>query len=276
MDTATGKRGRLPARAALAGAVLACALATASCSGSGSGTAVSVAADPVAAVRAAGPASMKIGTAEVATSVSMTANGKTDQFSGTGAFDFTEQLGSIRLTVPPDVNAHSTLDEIVTPTTLYMRPTGSTGKWVRVDSSRLADGDLISAGYTSPILAFAMLYGAGASGGSVAYVGQDRVYDVPVAHYSGTLDLAAAAKAAPAPENAALVAASASFSKKSVPFDVFLDAQGRVLRFVAHLQYAAPAPEKGNVTIVSSTDLYDLGKKVAVTAPASADATSAN
>jgi hypothetical protein len=217
---------------------------------------------------------MKIGTAEIATSVSMTAQGKTDQFSGSGAFDFAKQLGSITLTVPPDVSTHSTLDEVVTPTTLYMRPTGGSGKWIQVDSNRLADGDLISAGYTSPILAFAML--AGASGGTVKYVGQDKVYEVPVAHYSGTLNLIAAAKAAPAPENAALVAAGDSFSKQAVPFDVYLDAQGRVLRFVAHFEFPAPAPEKGSVTIVSSTDLYDLGKKVAVTAPAAADVLAAN
>ena len=272
--TKTGSRARARVRAGLAGAALGCALATSACAGSG--TAVSVAADPVAAVRSAGPASMKIGTADVSTSVAMTTGGRTDQFSGTGAFDFAKQLGSITLTVPPDVSTHSTLSEVVTPTTLYMRPAGSGGKWVQVDSSKLADGDLISAGYTSPILAFAMLSGAGASGGSVSYVGQDTVYNVPVAHYAGTLNLAAAASAAPAPENAALAAAGRSFTKQAVPFDVYLDAQGRVLRFVAHFEFPAPAPAKGLVTIVSSTDLYDLGKPVTVAAPAAADVLQAN
>lgn len=271
---ATVPRARLLTRAGLTAAAIGCALATASCSGSADG--VSVAADPVAAVRSAGIASMKIGTAQVATSVAMTAQGRTDQFSGTGAFDFARQLGSITLTVPPDVSAHSTLDEVITPTTLYMRPSGQSGKWVQVDSAKLADGDLISAGYTSPILAFAMLGGAGASGGSVRYVGQDKVYAVPVAHYSGTLNLAAAASAAPAPENAALSAASRSFTKQAVPFDVYLDAKGRVLRFVAHFEFPASAPQKGTVAITSSTDLYDLGKSVSVTAPAAADVLEAN
>jgi hypothetical protein len=275
--TETGSRTRALGRAGLSGAALACALATlatAGCSGAGGG--VAVAADPVAAVRSAGTASMKIGSADVATSVAMTAQGKTDQFSGTGAFDFASQLGSITLSVPPDVSTHSTLDEVITPSTLYMRPTGTTGKWVQVDSSRLADGDLISAGYTSPILAFALLRGAGASGGSVSYIGQDKVYDVPVAHYSGTLNLAAAASAAPAPENGALTAAARSFTKQTVPFDVYLDAQGRVLRFVAHFEFPAPAPARGLVSIVSSTDLYDLGKPVSVAAPAADDVLQAN
>jgi hypothetical protein len=157
-----------------------------------------------------------------------------------------------------------------------MRPTGSTGKWVQVDSAKLADGDLISAGYTSPILAFALLAGAGASGTSVTYVGQDKVYDVPVAHYSGTLNLSAAAAAAPAPESAALSAADRSFTAQAVPFDVYLDSQGQVLRFVAHFEFPAPSPAKGLVSVVSSTDLYDLGKPVSVTAPASGDVLQAN
>ena len=275
MMTASAARARRAVRAgATAAALLAAGLTAAACAGSPA--AVSVAADPAAAVREAGTASMRIGSAQVATSVSMTADGKTDQFSGTGAFDFARQLGSITLTVPPDVSAHSTLDEVITPTTLYMRPSGGTGKWVQVDSSKLADGDLISAGYTSPILAFALLRGAGEAGGSVHYVGQDKVYDVPVAHYSGTLDLATAATAAPPPENAALSAASRSFTAKSVPFDVYLDAQGQVLRFVAHFQFSAPSPQKGTVSIVSSTDLYDLGKPVSVAAPAAADVLPAN
>ena len=270
----TARASTVLGRAGLAGAALACALAASACSAAPAG--VSVAADPAAAVRSAGTTSMKIGTAEVATSVAMTADGKTDQFSGTGAFDFAKQLGSITLSVPPDVSAQSTLDEVVTPSTLYMRPSGSTGKWVEVDSARLADGDLISAGYTSPILAFAMLRGAGASGGKVSYAGQDKVYDVPVAHYTGTLNLTAAASAAPAPESTALAAAGHSFTKQTVPFDVYLDAQGQVLRFVAHYQFPAPAPAKGLVSIVSSTDLYDLGKPVSVAAPAAADVLRAN
>ena len=261
-------------RAGLATAALAGALTLTACSGSGD--TVSVAANPVAAVRSAGTASTKIDSADVATSVSMTVDGRTDQFSGTGAFSFTRQVGSITLTVPPDVSTHSTLDEIITPSTLYMRPSGSNGKWVRVDSDRLADGDLISAGYTSPVLAFALLGGAGAAGDSVHYVGQDKVYDVPVAHYSGTLDLTAAAASAPASAKAALTAASRSFSTRTVPFDVYLDAQGRMLRFVAHFAFPATAPQKGTVSIVSSTDLYGLDKPVTVATPAASDVVGGN
>lgn len=262
-------RTRRIVRAGCATLAAACALAASACSGPGTG--VTVAADPAAAVRQAGTASTRIGSSAVATSVTMTSAGKNEQFSGTGSFDFTKQIGSITLVVPPEVNAHGTLDEIVTPTTLYMRPTGSTAKWVRVDANKLADGDLISAGYTSPVLAFAMLAGAGAAGGTVTYVGQDKVYNTPVAHYTGTLNLAAAAAAASAPLNSALAAASRSFTKQSVPFDVYLDAKGQVLRFVAHFAFPAPAPQKGEVSIVSSTDIYNLGKPVKVSAPAAAD-----
>lgn len=103
------------------------------------------------------------------------------------------------------------------------------------------------------------------------YAGQDKVYDVPVAHYAGTLDLSAAAAAAPQAAKAALTAASRSFSTRTVPFDVYLDAGGQVLRFVAHFQFPATAPQKGTVSIVSSTDLYGLDKPVAVTTPSPSD-----
>lgn len=257
------------ARAGCATATAGCLLGALGCAGPSA--AVRVAADPVAAVRQAAAASAHIGTAAIATSVAMTTEGKTQQFSGTGGYDFTRQLGSITLNVPQDVSTHGTLSEIVTPTTLYLRPADSTGKWLRVDSTKPADGDLISAGYTSPVLAFAMLEGAGAGGGTVTYVGQDKVYNAPVAHYAGTLNLAAAAAAASVPLNTALAAASRSLTKQAVPFDVYLDAKGRVLRFVAHFEFPATAPHKGQVTIVSSTDLYDLGKPVTAAAPPASD-----
>lgn len=273
-DVKRGTRAGAPARAGIAVVAAAGALALAGCSGAGD--AVSVAANPVAAVRSAGVASLKIDSAEVATSVTMTADGRTDQLSGVGAFSFAGQSGTITLTVPPDVSTHSTLDEIITPSVLYMRPGNSSGSWVRVDSGKLADGDLISAGYTSPVLAFALLGGAGAAGGSVHYAGQDKVYDVPVAHYSGTLDLTAAAASAPASAKAALTAASRSFSTQTVPFDVYLNAKGQVLRFVAHFRFPATAPQKGTVSIVSSTDLYSLDKPVTVATPDPSDVVRTN
>jgi hypothetical protein len=247
--------------------------ASAGCAGPG----VSIAANPVAAVREAGTVSMEVHSALVATTVTETSGGVASQYTGDGAFDFDQGIGEVNLTVP---QAGTPLQEIVTPTALYMRSTSMGGKWVEVAAARLADGDLISAGYTNPVLAFALLKGVGGAGTAVRYVGQGSVRGTAVAHYAGTLDLNESAAAAQDPVRSALLAAAHAFSRPTVPFDVFLDASGRVRRIVAHYAFPATTPQKGQVQISSTTDLFDLGSPVTVSVPAArdlgADSTAAN
>ena len=240
---------------AVTGAASACAAAPAN-----------VAADPVAAVRNAATDSAKIHSAKVATSVTMSVNGASRQFTGLGEFDFDHQVGAIVLQTP---QSSTPLDEIVTPSALYLRLSGGNTKWKMVDATKLPDGDLISAGYTSPVFDFALLRGV--DGDAVRYVGPETVRDTKVTHYTGTLDLSASASKAQSPIKDELLAASRSFSNTSVPFDAYLDSVGRVRRVVAHFAFAAEAPQKGNVEITATTDLFDLDQPVTVATPAAAD-----
>jgi hypothetical protein len=249
--------GALALGLSLAGAI-------AGCSAGG----VPVATDPVAAVRDAGSVSMRVHSALVATTVLEAAGGAETRYTGDGAFDFDRGIGEVELTIP---ESGTPLQEIVTPTELYMRSTAMGGKWVRVAAARLADGDLISAGDTNPVLAFALLKGVGGAGTTVRYVGQDSVRGTAVAHYAGTLDLNASAAAAQDPIRSALHAAARSFSRSTVPFDVFLDSADRVRRIVAHYSFPATAPQQGEVKITSTTDLFALGSTVTVSVPASRD-----
>ena len=223
---------------------------------------VSVATDPVAAVQNAAVVSQKIHTAKVATTVTMSEGGTDRTFTGLGEFDFDRQIGAIVLQTPQSATP---LDEIVTPTTLYLRESAANARWKWVDASRLPDGDLISAGYTSPVFDFALLRGVG--GGDVHYVGQDTVRDTTVAHYTGTLDLTASANQAQNPIKGELLAAAHSFSERTVPFDAYLDKQGKVRRVVAHFSFPAQAPAKGQVQIAATTDLFDLDQPVTVVTP---------
>lgn len=225
-----------------------------------------VASDPVAVVRAAAADSAKIHTAKVATSVVMAVDGMSRQFTGLGEFDLDRQVGAIVLQTP---QSSTPLDEVITPTTLYLRLSGAHTKWKSVDATKLPDGDLISAGYTSPVFDFALLRGV--SNGAVQYVGQETVRNTKVAHYTGTLDLVASATDAQNPIKGELLAASRSFSAKTVPFDAYLDAQGRLRRVVAHFTFPAEAPQKGTVQIVATTDLFDLDQPVTVNTPAATD-----
>ncbi len=228
--------------------------------------AVNVPSDPVAAVLDAAATSTKIHSAEVATTVDMAVDGSDLKFTGAGEFDFDQQIGAITLKTP---QSKAALDEVVTPTTLYLRQNGTNTAWKRVDASKLPDGDLISAGYTSPVFDFALLRGA--ADGAVHYVGQDTVRGTTVTHYTGTLDLTQAAHEAQNPIKGDLLAASRSFSSKTVPFDVYLDTDSRVRRVVAHFSFPATAPEHGLVQIAATTDLFDLDQPVTVQVPSAKD-----
>ncbi|HZP52469.1 hypothetical protein [Actinocrinis sp.] len=240
---------------AVAGAASACSAAP-----------VSVASDPVAAVRNAAADAAKIHSAKVATSVTMSVGAASRQFTGLGEFDFDRQVGAIVLQTP---QSPTPLDEIITPSTLYLRLSGGDAKWKMVDATKLPDGDLISAGYTSPVFDFALLRGVNSD--AVHYVGEETVRDTKVTHYAGTLDLTESANQAQNPIKDELLAASHSFSDKSVPFDAYLDSAGRVRRVVAHFAFPAEAPQKGDVQIAATTDLFDLDQPVTVATPAAPD-----
>ena len=227
---------------------------------------VSVASDPVAAVRNAAAVSSRIHTAKVETSVVMTVGGADRHFTGVGEFDFDRQVGAIMLKTP---QSPAPLDEIVTPATLYLRQAGANARWHWVDATKLPDGDLISAGYTSPVFDFALLRGASSS--AVRYVGQDTLHNTAVAHYTGTLDLTASAQQAQDPIKGELLSAAHSFSESSVPFDAYLDAQNKLRRVVAHFSFPAEAPQRGEVRIAATTDLFDLDQPVTVVTPPQKD-----
>jgi hypothetical protein len=107
--------------------------------------------------------------------------------------------------------------------------------------------------------------------GAVHYVGQDTVRGTAVAHYTGILDLDSAAAESPDPIRSDLLAASRSFTQKTIPFDAYLDAQGDVRRVVAHFTFPAVSPSHGEVQIAATTDLYDLDTPVTVSTPPAAD-----
>lgn len=241
---------------------------------------VSVASDPVAAVRDAAAVSSKIHTAKVETTVVMTVGGADRHFTGVGEFDFDRQVGAIVLQTPQTSSAAQgakratvALDEIITPATLYLRQDNAKAPWRWVDATKLPDGDLISAGYTSPVFDFALLRGV--TGDAVHYVGQDTVHNTPVAHYTGTLDLAASAQQAKDPIKGELLSAAHSFSQSSVPFDAYLDSQNKLRRLVARFSFPAEAPQHGEVQIVATTDLFDLDQPVTVVTPPQKDVAAA-
>lgn len=192
---------------------------------------------------------------------------------GRGGFDYEHGLGRLRVVLPKDAAGaagHRPITELLAPGALYMKNRGAgvpADKWVRVDTTQLSDGNLLTGGATDPLSAAQLLRGAG----SVSYVGRTRVGGVSVRHVRGTASIARAAKVSER-GHGALTAAAQGFSTDVVRFDAYFDAAGR-LRKVRHRFRFSPAPgaPQQAAEVVSTVLLFDFGAAVEVDLPDEAD-----
>ncbi|MFI9205032.1 hypothetical protein [Streptomyces sp. NPDC053048] len=190
------------------------------------------AADParaLATVRRASAMLAAAGGAKVRTSMETVSGGTRLTIRGRGVYDFERPVGRLTVLLPEGgagSTGHRPITEVFAPGALYMKNRGAgvpAGKWVRIDTAALADGDLLTSGATDPLAAAELLGGAR----GVAYAGEELLGAERVAHYWGTVDLSRAAQAAPERDRAALEAAAKGFSSGTVAFDAYLDRQGR-------------------------------------------------
>lgn len=224
-----------------------------------------------AAVLAAGNgAGHRAGSAEVSTSLETAAGGTRVTIRGKGAYDFRTQSGRLKVVLPQDPageDEHRPITELLAPGALYMMNRGAgvpADKWVRIDTTALADGNLVTGGATDPMAAAELLGGVSA----VTYVGETDLAGVTVRHYRGTTDIGRAARRASAASRGALTAAANGFRTDTVSFDAYLDEQGR-LRKVRHRFSFANEGEAREV--VSTTLLYGFGVVVSVPLPDARD-----
>ncbi|MEV7403619.1 hypothetical protein AB0N93_24915 [Streptomyces sp. NPDC091267] len=206
------------------------------------------------------------GTAEVITSMETAAGGTRVTIRGNGTYDFRTQSGRLKVVLPQDAageEEHLPITELLAPGALYMKNRGAgvpEGKWVRIDTTALADGNLVTGGVTDPMAAAELLRGARA----VTYVGESDLAGVTVRHYRGTTDIGRAARQASASSRGALTAAAKGFNKDTVPFDAYLDEQGRLRKVRHRFSFANEGPP---MEVVSTTLLYGFGVPVTVPMP---------
>ncbi|MFG3408976.1 hypothetical protein [Streptomyces sp. NPDC048142] len=272
-------RGGGGARAARALAVTGVIAVTAGCFGGDAGSGASdgsgqrsVAADrPLDVLGQAADVLVEAGGAETRTSMETAAGGTRVTIRGQGAYDFRTQMGQLRVVLPKDAagkdaggaDSHRPITELLAPGALYMKNRGAgvpDDKWVRIDTTTLKDGNLVTGGVTDPMAAAELLRGAD----DVTYVGKSDLAGVTVHHYRGVADLGRAARAASPQSRGALGAAAKGFSKDAVPFDAYLDEDGR-LRKVRH-RFTFPSGGS-EVSVVSTLLLYGFGLPVTVTLP---------
>lgn len=209
-------------------------------------------------------------TAKVSTSMETAAGGTRVTIRGRGTYDFRSRSGRLKVVLPQDAvgkEEHLPITELLAPGALYMMNRGAgvpKDKWVRIDTTALADGNLVTGGATDPVAAAELLLGARA----VTYLGESDLAGVTVRHYRGTTDIGRAARQAPAASRGALTAAARGFRTDTVPFDAYLDEQGRLRKVRHRFSFANEGPA---VEVVSTTLLYGFGVPVSVKIPAGRD-----
>ncbi|NEE33978.1 hypothetical protein G3M53_52150, partial [Streptomyces sp. SID7982] len=140
----------------------------------------SVAADrPLDLLGQAADVLVEAGGAETRTSMETAAGGTRVTIRGQGAYDFRKQMGRLRVVLPKDpagkdaagAEGHRPITELLAPGALYMKNRGAgvpDDKWVRIDTTGLKDGNLVTGGVTDPMAAAELLRGAA----DVTYAGK--------------------------------------------------------------------------------------------------------
>ncbi|MGF1427804.1 hypothetical protein [Kitasatospora sp. LaBMicrA B282] len=272
--------GPAAATALLAVALTGCGGASGSSSDAGGGATAGqspapdkLADDPLTAVRDAADVTGRTGSVTAATQLTTESAAKKADFTGSGGYDYGKRIGRLEVQVPPGAATTGNLVEVFEPGTVFLQNSGAkvpAGKWVKLDVRQLADGNLISNGATDPATAAAALRGVQ----QASVVGDETQDGVPLKHYKGTLDLAKAADATGGPAANGLRMAAATFTVKEVPFEAWLDAQGRLNKVTEVFTFAGVAGSKDpkdQVKVTSTVSLTDFGKPVQVAEPAPAD-----
>ncbi|MEU9898710.1 hypothetical protein ACIBCS_07980 [Streptomyces phaeochromogenes] len=259
-------RGSAVALAAATAGLVVCA---AGCSGPGAAAEDARAVeDPVGILHRSAENLVRAGSSKARTSMEMATGGTRVTIRGEGVYDYEDQVGRLKVLLPQDpagVDERRPITELLAPGALYMKNRGAgvpADKWVRVDTATLSDGNLVTGGATDPFAAAELLRGTR----KATYVGRSSVAGTAVRHYRGTADLGVAARDASPGSRASLRAAAKGFATATVPFDVYLDDEGRI-RKVRHRFSFVNGQQKGTVAVSSTTLLYDFGAPVDVRLP---------
>jgi hypothetical protein len=267
------QHGRAGGTVVAAGLMAWACLGTTACQSSGAAADDDAArADPVPALHRAADVLVAARTSKAHTSMEMATGGTRVTIRGEGVYDYTRGLGRLRVMLPHDpagTAERRPITELLAPGALYMKNRGAgvpADKWVRVDTTTLSDGNLVTGGATDPLAAAEVLRGAR----TATYVGRTVFAGTPVRHYRGTANLAEAAKKASPGAKASLAAAAKGFATAEVPFDVFLDDEGRI-RKVRHRFSFVNGNRKTAVAVASTTLLYAFGTPADVRLPPARD-----
>ncbi len=215
---------------------------------------------PVAAVRAAADTTQEAGSARIALTSDTQVGEQTLSFTGEGAFDPATRTGTLRLDVPA---AGGTIEQRLLGDTVYLALPQEPDVFYELDLEALVGTSL--GGNSDPTASFETLRGVS---DDVREVGTESVRGTQTTHYSGTYDVQAALEQTEGVTRTLLESSIGRLGLSTVPFDVFLDEQGRVRKLEQVLTLPASEQTGGKeVTSRTTVEAFDFGTAVEVTAP---------
>ena len=211
-------------------------------------------------IRTASTKTSSTGSSMLALTSRTTARGRTVTFDGSGAFDYSKKTGRLDLHVGSlGAGGGATIVERITGGALYLQLPTAPGSFYKLELSDLA-GTSLAAG-SDPTSSLGSLAGVS---GEVSKVGTEQVRGEKTTHYRGTIDVQKALARLTGVNRDLVQKSLVANGVKTLPFDAYLDAQGRLRKYVQHVTLTAKGQTADSTTTV---ELYEFGTKVDVTAP---------
>jgi hypothetical protein len=227
-------------------------------------------------------------TARIAITTTMQTQGMSVSFTGTGAFDFAHSRGTITMHNPIGMT------ELFVPPKTYLKISDGTGSllprgksWFALDDGSLGGPATTSGGtsaysstlqidlqidpFTGSVNPADLLASLTAISHRVAERGTSTIRGVPVTQYRVTIDPAKAAARVPSWERAGYHAFESSLGPGATPVDVWVDSQNLVRRVQVALHLPGGTGMPAGTTLSETTDFYDFGVPVRVSAPPAAE-----
>ena len=250
---------RRPAARLVAGGAAVVLLA--GCGGS-SGSSSSESSDrltPVAAVRAAAQTTADAGSSRFELTSTTQVAGQTVEVSGTGEYDPASRSGQATFTLP---GGAGTMEQRYLGDDLYLAVPGQPGFF------KLSVADLVGTSLETASQPTGSLDALESASDDVRETGEEEVRGAQTTRYEGTLDAGAALEQAGGALGDLAEAGIDPETISAVPFEAWIDEEGRLRRFELVLEL--PASEATGGTPVTSTtrmELFDFGVEVAVEPP---------
>lgn len=213
-------------------------------------------------IRSAATKTSTAGSSKLALTSSTTVQGQLVTFDGAGAFNYADKSGTLDLHVAGAGAGGATIAERITGGNLYLQLPMSPNSFYKLQLTDLA-GTSLAAG-SDPTSSFGAL--AGVSDG-VKKVGAETLRGAATTHYAGSVDVQKAVAALTGVQKDLVQKSLVANGVTTVPFDAYLDAEGRLRKFVEHVTLTRSGQKAESTTTV---ELYEFGTKVVVTAPPAA------